>query len=67
MSEMAAEIVELVLTKLSRVPVVGDSLEAMTPEAYDKLEEELEAVVGTQLLGCWSAKKIMDEILADRL
>lgn len=41
MANMPENIVEAVLTHLSKVPVVGDVLEAMSAEDYDKLEEEL--------------------------
>jgi hypothetical protein len=41
MIEISEEVVEVILTKLSKVPVVGDALEAMSIEDYDKLEEEL--------------------------
>jgi hypothetical protein len=60
---MTTEIVELLLTKLSKVPVVGDALEAMTAEAYDKLERELAAIVNAQLSGHWKTQQIRDEIL----
>ena len=40
-NEMANNIVEVVLTKLSKVTKVGDDLEEMSPEDYDRLENEL--------------------------
>jgi hypothetical protein len=43
--DVAEDIVEAVLTKLSRVPVVGDALEGMSNEEYDKLQDELIAMV----------------------
>jgi hypothetical protein len=39
--DMSQEIVEITLTRLSALPVVGDALEAMSVEDYDKLEEML--------------------------
>ncbi len=39
--DVSQEIVEIILTRLSMVPVVGDALEAMSVEDYDKLEEML--------------------------
>lgn len=39
--DVSQEIVEVILTRLSMVPVVGDALEAMLVEDYDKLEEML--------------------------
>ena len=47
--EMAQEIVEAILTKLSGVPVVGDALEVMSNEAYDKLEAEMEEIVFSKI------------------
>lgn len=43
--DQANEITEKVLTYLSHVPVVGDSLEAMTTEDYDSLEQDLYDIV----------------------
>jgi hypothetical protein len=42
--DVASEVVEAILTKLSFVPVVGDALEAMTNKDYDNLEEELNVI-----------------------
>jgi hypothetical protein len=40
-TERAEDITEIVLTKLSEIPVVGDALESISPEAYDKIEQDL--------------------------
>lgn len=39
--DIAEEIVEAILIKLSKVPVVGDALEEMSNSDYDKLQDEL--------------------------
>lgn len=43
--DVANDIIEAVLTKLSKVPVVGDALEEMSNEEYDNLQNELIAMV----------------------
>lgn len=48
MNEDTADIaVERILTYLSKVRLVGDALEAITPEEYDAVEDALSSIVLT--------------------
>ncbi len=39
--DVAEEIVEAILIKLSKTPLVGDALEELSNNDYDKLQDEL--------------------------